>query len=249
MTKISEDKIAAFVDGELSADEAALVQRAETEDAEIAALIERYRALRAEIDESFGSIMGSPPPARLANLLRSHVRSDRRRRSQTPKSASRRSGISFFVGGSLAASLAVGFLLGALTMPRLGGDSALQLAVDNAQSLDQLAGRLEYSPSSGEAGGGIAVTASFESAERLICRSFLIGDNERLKGLACRHGLEDWRIVQLAPAPPTDAYALAGADESFLEALGANYVQISIEQEQRLLKNSWIKETLPAPAN
>ncbi len=236
--KISDDMIAAYVDGELTGEEAAQVRRAEAEDSAVRDAVQRYRTLRAEIDSSFRLVMNAPPPRRFTNMLNtvSSESAPSSRRLDRPGWRKSRRFVAL-TGGAVAASLAIGFSLGVLSPSSEDGDG-LQLAADQTLSAGTFVAQLENDPSA-KAGDRFHIAATYITADGGVCRRFFLGEDERLQGVACRRSANDWRITALAPAPPADAYVTAGAMQGAFSDILSEYRKISQAEEERLIESQW----------
>ncbi len=122
---IDPEKIAAYADGELSPEDAAEVEAAMETDPAIVEQIEAHMALRDRLRAHFAPVVEAPVPDRLTALLGSRddekkvvdLAAVRRARADVqPKPARTR----WMMGGALAASLALGLILG--TQVKQGGE-------------------------------------------------------------------------------------------------------------------------------
>jgi anti-sigma factor RsiW len=113
---VDDDRIAAFVDGELPSAEMAAIEAAAAVDPALADRIERAQALRAAVASAFADSVSQPVPARLLATIRGGAEvvdlSDER---------ARRSPASFAPAaarwGAIAASLALAFFAGRVLIP------------------------------------------------------------------------------------------------------------------------------------
>lgn len=208
----SDEILMAYADGELDAPLRAQVEQAMRADPQVAAAVERHRALRADVFAAFAGILDEPVPARLqpeASLPpASPVRVDVLAAEGARPLPARWSWPQW---GAMAASLVVGVLAGvlgwqgthaaadAVPFARQGG--ALVAQGELASALSQ---RLAAEPGAGE----MQVGVSFRARDGRYCRSFVLGAEA---GLACRSG-DQWRVPVLAEGESGQgAYRQAGS--------------------------------------
>ncbi|MBB5016354.1 zf-HC2 domain-containing protein [Rehaibacterium terrae] len=200
--RISDERLMAYVDGELDAAQAAQVEAAIAADPALAAAVARQRRLRERLRAAFDPVLDQPVPERLlaaargattscaAQVVDLHAvaaRRDRPRRWSLPEWA------------ALAAALVLGLVL-AQWLP-LHDDDLLATAPDGrllargelAQALDT---RL-----SGDSTDRIALGLSFRTGDGGYCRSFVLQRPQPLAGLACRQE-DGWRVPVLSEAEP-----------------------------------------------
>lgn len=191
---IAESRLMAYVDGELDAQSAREVEAAMAADAELAALVERHRRLRAAAHEAFAGVLDEPVPSRLSQAA---AAAPARRLSGPPSWA------------ALAATLLVGVIgggaLGAyLDRPARGAGDPLALH-------GALAEALTTQPAARSAAAPIKVGLSFRDREGRYCRTFAY-PGRKLAGLACRDG-DGWAArVAVAYAPAETEFQMAASD-------------------------------------
>ncbi|MCS0658429.1 anti-sigma factor family protein [Massilia terrae] len=209
---ISDDVLMAYADGELEAPQRAEVEQAMRADPKVAAAVERHRALRADVFAAFAGVLDEPVPERLqprAASATSHVRVDALQAAGARALPARWSWAQW---GGMAASLAVGILVGALgwqgahgggseaTVARVDGALVAQGALDKALSRQLASEQVQ--------GAGVKVGVSFQAKDGGYCRSFTMGSTG---GLACRSG-GAWRVPVLAEGEKEEgAYRQAGS--------------------------------------
>lgn len=202
MTGVSEERLLAWLDGELGETEAAEVARAVAADPALADRAQRERALRERLRSAFAPVAEEAPPQRLlATLgmaqeqkpadnivpLRPRGTIQRVREWRWPE------------WGALAASVLLGTVFGAqfLHAPAQGPvrmqDGALVAGSELAKTLD---GKLAADARAGDA---LAVGLSFRDGEGRYCRTFTAQGTQPLGGLACR-GNGRWNVVALGEA-------------------------------------------------
>lgn len=199
--RISDERLMAYVDGELDAAQAAEVEAAIAADPALAAAVARQRRLRARLRASYDPVLDEPVPERLLAAargatassatrvvdLRTAARRDRPRRWSLPEWA------------ALAAALVLGLVL-AQWLPLHDGDLLATAPDGRLLARGELAQALD-TRLSGDAADGVAVGLSFRASDGGYCRSFVLQRPQPLAGLACRHE-EGWRVPVLSEAEP-----------------------------------------------
>jgi hypothetical protein len=208
MSRIDEDMLMAFADGELDEVGRARVERALAADPDLRARLEQQRRLRARLAAHYGAAAGEDVPERLRAMLETnlvHLPAWR----QPP----------LWRGfAALAATLLVGLVLGRTVLAPEGpvavAGGTMVARADLARALDtQLA-------SSQPAGAPTRIGLSFAANDGRLCRTF---ERAALSGLACR-GERGWQLIMTAAGAsiPGGGYRQAGsANPQLLEAAQA----------------------------
>jgi hypothetical protein len=222
-TPIGEERLLAWLDGELAGADAAEVEAAVRADPALAKQVAVQGALKAALTGAYHPVLDEPVPERLlaaAGAIATPAGppgadlvdlADRRARRTPPAwaGAFRRSAL------PIAAGLALGFVIaaaggldlgrGPLVEPEDGGliagrplDRALDSQLASAQPAD----------------AAVRVGLTFRTAEGGWCRTFNArADEDALSGVACRE--EDaWRVRLVMAAPPmgsADGYRMAAS--------------------------------------
>ncbi|HEY8617582.1 hypothetical protein [Phenylobacterium sp.] len=187
-----EERVIAYVDGELGASDAAAFERDLASDAALAAEVDQQRRLRERILSAYGAIAEEPTPDRLVL-------------SACAANQNRRFGWRHWA--AIAASLAVGVTVGFVVPHQRGAlaahDGVLVARAGLAQALEtQLASDT----------GPIRVGLSFKDADGDYCRTFQ-STPDRLAGLACRENGRWIAHATLAWSPaPAPQYRTAGSE-------------------------------------
>jgi hypothetical protein len=238
MSKTFDDEILmAYADGELAPAERAAVEDAMRSDPEVAAAVARHRNMRGDVFGAFAGILAEPVPERLQPApMAEVVQLDAHRAARAAAPAPRR--WSWPQWGAMAASLAVGVLVG-----MLGGRGELAVERDAGGALlasGSLDRALDRQLAESAADGEVRVGMSFLSNSGSYCRTFSLGASA---GLACR---EDgaWRIPVLAQAETQDtAYRQAGAalPAAVLEAVDARIAGVTLDgaAERKARDGGW----------
>jgi len=202
--RIDEARIIAWIDGELPPREALDVEQAVAGDAALAAVAETHRAMKARFAAAFGPIADeSVALPRSADVI--PITAARAKRAE--RTPPRR----WWVPGAIAASLALGLVIGQYREPAGVADraDALALAAPLSHALDR---QLSGEP------GQVRIALSFRAQDGAYCRSFTA---THLAGVACRSG-EGWSLRYAAPdGHPGGDYRMAGNDPAEASAIAA----------------------------
>ena len=211
---VSNETFFAWLDGELSGDEAAKVEAEVAADPELKRLAEEHRAMQSRLKGAFDSLAQAPIPGSLAAAVRKpepqvidfaaakRSREHRRWRSMPQWAA-------------MAATLAVGIFVGTQVpipshAPVQVQDGRIYAAAALSEALDdELAGAPSKSP--------VRIALTFRDQAGEICRSFTQGPTS---GLACRNG-DRWQLRGLfgAPEGQSGEYRMAAGMDPNLAAL------------------------------
>lgn len=216
---IDPETLAAYADGELSPEDAAKVETAIVADPDLARQVEAHRTLRAQLTAHFEPILDAPVPDRLTDLLRPKEGAQvidlaavrRAREEEKPVVETRRP--RWAMGGALAASLALGLMVGRIAIP------TGPVASEGGQLVARgdLANALSTQLASAQDGKDVRILLSFQARDGHYCRGFEQGATA---GIACRED-NDWRILRTqAGTVPASAggYAQAGSQAAEIMA-------------------------------
>jgi hypothetical protein len=188
-----DERIGAYVDGELSPSDREAFEREMAADAALASATAAHRRLRERLALTYDPVLEEPTPLGL------------RLAAQTANQGRARWGPPVWAG--MAACLLAGVLVGRALLPPAGPlatrDGALVARGALARALDgQLASE----------SGPVRIGVSFKSLDGRYCRTFQSAP-DRLAGLACRDG-DAWQARVLASWTPAarDAYRTAGSE-------------------------------------
>ena len=199
---IEPEMLMAYADGELDPLSAKRVERAIAGDPALARQVERHRALRKRISDSFAPVAGERVPDRLAALLKSNV-------VELPAPGKRPILTRWREAAALAACLMLGLMIG-VEMPHgpiSAGAGGLYASGSLAAALDDQVGG---------AGGAVKVAVSFRDRQGSYCRVF---SSSATDGIACRDA-SGWalRRTQQGSVTQRGDYAQAGSPDLELMA-------------------------------
>ncbi len=210
MTRIDDDLLMAYADGELPAAEVARVEALLARDPAARERVRRYRETAALARAAFASTLEEPVPAALEARIREMARGDEAASGVVPFPRGPRRRSLRRMALPLAASLALVIGLAVGTGLRPEDDHRL------------LARALETTPS-GELGPGeVLPLATLRAADGRWCRRFQSArDGRVLEGVACRDPASGWRAVVLVERETGDGagYRPAGGAEDPLRPL------------------------------
>lgn len=215
----ADERIFAYVDGELDAAEAARVEAAMAADPAVAEAVARARRLRTQLREAFAPILDEPVPAHLLALAGGAGKADSAPAPVAtvvplPRPARKRWALPEWT--AMAAALVLGIAVSRLAMAPPTGplvSEAGQLLADGA-----LARSLE-SQLSAESGDGPRIGLSFRDRDGAYCRAFRVGGERDLAGLACRAADGRWQVPVVVSVPPVGGDALRQASTALPEAV------------------------------
>lgn len=196
MSRIQDDALVAYVDGELDPDWKSEVERSMAADPSLAEKAQHHTLLREVAEKAFGAALNEPVPAR---LLRAAGGAAQRAQAGADAPFDPRHGRLRFGPAHLAAMaacLAVGLLAGRFLLTErspaamIGGapSGPGPIVADAAGRLEargQLLKALEGQLSTEQGEGKVRLGFSFRTAEGDYCRTFQMVDVE-LAGLACK---------------------------------------------------------------
>lgn len=245
---ISDERLGAYLDGELPDDEAAAIAAALARSPELAARLARLRDADRLAARVLHAIDDRPLPSAVTAMLA--------RRPETPvlRPRFRRAAARPL---ALAASIAllIGFGAGFFTSSRFaGGAPASAIAAASLGEIDRrqpLFGVLETTPSGTRkvlAGLGIEAspTLSFRAKDGRYCRELLIaGRDVARRGLFCRTLKGAWQSLAMVTVPAADETAYAPAadpatallDRSISDLIAG--APLDAVEERRLIAEGW----------
>lgn len=232
-----DEKFFAWLDGELSGEEAAEMGAKVAADPRLGELAEQHRFLGSRLRSAFGTIAEAPVPERLAEAVHA-PRSEvvdfaQRRRERGPGGWA-----SLPQWAAIAATLVLGLFIGLMVREPSGGPVELESGgMYAAEALDRaLDAQLASAPENGD----VRIGLTFRDQAGAICRSFT---GEQASGLACRDG-ERWRVRGLFAVPEgqSSEYRMAAGTDPALAALIASTMAsepFDAEQEQAAKQRGW----------
>lgn len=215
---IDREMLAAYADGELGPEDAARVEEAMAADPALADEVAAHRALGGTLRGHFAPILDMPVPDRLTALLDTppnvvDLAAARKAKEEKEKEPKRFTLPRWAMGGAIAASLALGLVIGG----QLPSDSPF--TVDHGQlvadgTLDKALNTQLASAQGGDA--PVHILISFRTQDGRYCRGF---DSGGTAGIACRTG-DSWHIIktEAGETASTAHYRQAGSASASIMA-------------------------------
>lgn len=206
MTLTADERLIAYLDNELSAEERALFEADMAKDEWLAAEVAKHRGLAARIAAAYAPALDEPVPARLKMIA--GAANDRRRH---------RIAIGQWIG--MAACLLVGVSVGAAYSPLQGLIQPVQAPEGPLVARGGVLtarGGLEKALTTQLAAqtGPITVSLTFKARNGRYCRTFQ-SIPDHLAGVACREPDDRWvaqTTTRFMPTAPSADYRTAGSD-------------------------------------
>ena len=210
---IDENTLLAFVDGELNAEESAVVAAAIAKDAELARRVDAERALRARLNDAFAGQLNEPVPDRLLRTVREHADTSKAtvldlqaaRDARTKQASTRPAApLSRRLVGSMAASVVGGLFLGYF-VGRDSGTSFVRSQAGQLVASGNLAAALTAQLSSEAAANApVQIGFTYRSKSGDYCRTFQVSSGPKNSGVACRRG-DAWQVDLLTHDETTES--------------------------------------------
>jgi len=210
-----EEKFFAWLDGELTADEAKAFEARVAADPDLARRAEQHRLLRARLSQAFDPVARAPVPTRISalvetdsrepiDLAEARQRREAKRRSWGPPQWS-----------AVAATLVIGIALG--TMVNRQSEAPVTVEEGKLYAAASLGRELDSELASAPSKASVRIGVTFRDQAGAICRSF---NGPQTGGLACRDGVR-WQVRGLFPAPAGQGgdYRMAAGSAPELAAL------------------------------
>jgi hypothetical protein len=208
---INDDKVMAYADGELGAEERAEIERAAAADPALRERLEAHQRMRAQLSGAYAGVMDEPVPERLIAAARAPRAAD-----VVDLSARREARARWSVRewGAMAASLAGGLIIGlgvmntqppmiAVTADGMSARGALERALDSQLASDEA--------------GAVRIGLTFRVEDGAYCRTFELTEGGAT-GIACRDA-EGWNVAMTAAQRAQGDIRMAGASEAVLNVV------------------------------
>lgn len=238
---IDEKKFFAWLDGELVADEAAMVEREVAADPRLSELAREHRAMQAQLKGAFQQVAEAPVPERLIATLRAQpaqildfaAARDRHKR-RTPRLLP--------PWMPMAAMLAIGVFVGSFMggLAQVQSSAPINVHDGRIYAASGLAEALDSQLASAPASGTVRIGVTFRDRSGAICRTFI---DPQASGLACREG-HSWQVRGLFATPEGQSsdYRMAAGMDPNLAALVDTAIAgepLDAAQEKTARRNGW----------
>jgi len=235
-----EETIIAYVDGECDAVTARRIEKAMATDGILVERIAREQALKSRLAAHYDPVAQEPVPDRLTALLTASMESNvdnsfAGRKADEDGKGARRQGFGVAQWGAMAATLALGIVVGQFGLGQNGGpigqqDGALIASGALETALEKQLASAQNDDSSYRIG------LTFRSRSDQICRSF---DGESVAGIACKAN-GHWQLEDIIPGKATSGYRQASSSE--INARAAAMMAgdpVNADNERKLMENGW----------
>lgn len=232
-----DEEFFAWLDGELSAPEAAQMEAKVAADPRLARLADQHRALSGRLRTAFDPVAQAPVPERIeAAVMAPQAEIIDFSAAARPRQDRRLPAISNWM--SIAAALIFGLALGLLL--RAPGNAPFEVQDGAMYASSTLEQALDVQLASAPAAGDVRIGLTFRDQEGAICRSFTAGPSA---GLACRNDGR-WRVRGLfgAPEGQSSEYRMAaGMDPALADLIGSTMAgePLDAEQESAAKQKGW----------
>jgi len=206
---VSDETFFAWLDGELDPQEAARVAAEVAADQRLSAIAAEHRSMQTKLKGAFDTVIDARMPEQLVADIRSSPQAEVIDFAEARKRREPRSWPSLAQWGAMAATLAIGVLIGTLT-PQGRGAAPVEVQGGKMYAASALDTALNSQLASAPA-GEVRVGLTFRDQAGAVCRSFT---GPSASGLACRDA-KGWRVRGLFAAPEgqsSDYRMAAGMD-------------------------------------
>jgi hypothetical protein len=212
---VSDETFFAWLDGELDPAEAVRVEAEVAADPRLSAIAAENRAMQSRVKAAFDTLLDAPVPPSLLAAVRNPPGADVIDLAEARKRRERPRWPSVAQWGSMAATLAIGVLLGT-AIPRHRNAGSVEVQGGKMYAAASLGHALDTQLASAPA-GDVRIGMTFRDHAGGICRSFT---DRASSGLACREN-DRWqlRAVLAAPHKQSTDYRMAGGMDPALAAL------------------------------
>lgn len=235
---VTEEKLFAWLDGELDAEEAAEVQASVAADPRLSALAAEHRSMQERLKSAFDGLLDEPvPPSILSVANGTGAEIVDLASARNARRAPRQWG-SMAQWGSIAATLVIGVLVGT-ALPHQQGGGPVEVRDGELYAAASLGHALDTALASAPA-GAVRIGLTFRDPGGAICRSFT---DAASSGLACRRNGR-WQLRGLfgAPAGQSGEYRMAAGMNPALAALVDSTMAgepLDAAQEKAELQRKW----------
>lgn len=235
---VGDEKLMAYVDGELPADERERIRAAIAQDESLQKAVAGEELLRRKLAELHSPVLEEDVPGRLTHLLESRQGSlPPLRGSSLAKSGPGAPTRWWKNVTAIAASLVLGLFLGQALSDPAGDESGPVAAVAQGQLAKALETQLASSQTPADP---VQIGATFIGRGGHPCRTY---ETSASAGLACRSGGE-WRLKLIAPGAgtPSTEYQQAGSSAELVMRSAQELLAegpMGAEQERQARDAGW----------
>ena len=243
--KVTDEKLSAYIDGELPPEETRSLDVQISEDAELAERVRKLRAINDALISVTSDVLDAPLPEHIVNLIQSDAEEQSSNVVQFQRSGQK----SWFESPlAVAAAALFGLVLGGFFTlgPDMGERSEIYAGVVDSKSALHRA--LETFPSL-SAESEFVPALTFRARNGDVCREIESSDS---RALACRSS-DRWTVLAVTykeQKKSSSAYTTASADTSIVfDVLAQEMMQgapLSADEERALIDQNW---SINSPSN
>jgi len=212
---VSDERFFAWLDGELEPEDAARVETDVAADPRLSAMAAEHRAMQAQLKGAFDSLLDAPVSGSILAAVRNPPQADVVDFAQAKARREPRRWPSTAQWGAMAATLAIGILLGTV-VPHERGAGPVEVQGGKLYAASALNRALD-TQLAGTPSGDLRIGLTFRDQAGAICRSFT---SSASSGLACReNGRWQMRGLFAAPEGQSSDYRMAAGMDPNLAAL------------------------------
>ena len=202
MMEPTDEILGAYVDGELDPAVREELEAAMATQPQLAARAQRMRDTKVRLSAAFGGVLQEPVPDRLARVLESHRESaaiSDFERARAAKAAGSRRGWSWLEWSAIAASVALGMVIGHAVWNSSPGSGLLRQQGSELIADGALADALRTQLASTQpAEAAVHVGLTFRARRNgAYCRTFTLSAGSGTAGIACQES-DEWAVRALA---------------------------------------------------
>lgn len=232
--KITEEKLMAFADGELTGAEREAVEQALATDSKARALLDEHRRLRNRLTGHYGPVAQEEVPERLLAMLGA----EKPQGVASLSAAREKKRVAPFWQryGAIAASLAIGIMAGQLLPERGQGPIGTRSGALVAEG--SLATALETQLASAQgANSETRIGLTFADKQGRVCRTF---DASAMSGLACRSD-GSWQVLLATASTRQESEFRQAGSPAIIEAAQEIMAgpPLDAEGERKALASAW----------
>ena len=235
---VSDETFFAWLDGELEPAEAARVEAEIAADQRLSAKAEEHRRMQSSLRGAFDTLIAAPVPESIVAAVRNPPTADVVDFTQAKKRREVRRWPSVAQWGSMAATLALGIVVGT-ALPQARDVSPVEVQGGKIYAAASLGHALDTQLASAPE-GDVRIGMTFRDHGGAVCRSFTSASSS---GLACRDN-GGWQLRGLfasATGQSTDYRMAAGMDPALASLVDSTMAgdPFDAAQEQAAKKRRW----------
>jgi hypothetical protein len=235
---IDQEKFFAWLDGELSPNEAAAIETQVAADPELSRMAAEHRKMANALRTAFDNVAEADVPERLSASVHGRASNVQDLASWRQRFTQRSNG-AIPQWAAMAAALALGIAVGT-TLNSERASSPVEVRGGAIYAAGEVGRALERQLASAGASGDVRVLLTFRNDSGSVCRTF---DTQSSSGLACRESGQ-WRLRGLFAAPEgerSEYRMAAGPDPRLMELVDSTIAgePFDAAQEKAARDSNW----------